>query len=271
LELTAQQTANALGLACALTAGTNQSWISGSDEWLIEVGMAARSGVDAAGLTAAGAAAAPDAFEGQAGWSTAFFDDPGASRLTDALGASFTLADSVAVKPYPVSGIAQPMTWLAARAHHRLAGRGFQRAVVHISAAESDYPGSMNRGPFDARGQALMSVAYCVACALSAGYVQVRQLEDPESVAALIDRVEIVPDAGLAELDATVTVLADDGEEIVLKDNGRELLFLDPDTVDPAEIARRSEAPVSAVERAWQELTRDQPDARVLAEIVGAA
>jgi dienelactone hydrolase len=47
-----------------LTAGTNQAWISGSDEWLIEVGMASRAGIETAELTRAGAHAAPDAFEG---------------------------------------------------------------------------------------------------------------------------------------------------------------------------------------------------------------
>ena len=56
-------------------AGTNQTWVAGTHEWQIQVGMAAQYGIVAARLAAAGCTGAPDALEGKAGFYTAFMGD----------------------------------------------------------------------------------------------------------------------------------------------------------------------------------------------------
>lgn len=267
LGLDAAQTANAFGLACVLTAGTNQAWLSGSDEWLLEVGMASRAGIEAAELTRAGAHASPAAFEGAAGWATAFFGDPGASRLTESFGRPLDFGTSVATKPYPVSGIAQPMTHLAVLAHRELAGRTPRRVEVRISQEESDYPGSLNRGPFSARGQALMSVAYCVACGLSDGLVSLHRLDHPDELSPLVDIIDVIPDRGLAELDTALTVQTDEGD-VRLSVSGGSLLFAGWDDTDASQVAHRSEAPADAVEAVRKELSQQRPDSRVIREIL---
>src|SRR5262249_7588194 len=71
LRLDAAGVQTAIGLASAASAGTNQAWLSGSDEWLFVVGAAARAGVEAALFARAGAAASPLALEGTAGWAKA--------------------------------------------------------------------------------------------------------------------------------------------------------------------------------------------------------
>jgi hypothetical protein len=267
LGLDAAQTANALGLACVLTAGTNQAWLSGSDEWLLEVGMASRAGIECAELTEAGAQASAVAFEGAAGWATAFFADPGAARLAASLTEPLDITGSLATKPYPVSGIAQPMTHLAVLAHGQLAGRVPRHIEVRISRDESDYPGSLNRGPFSARGQALMSVAHCVACGITDGLVSLRRLDEPDELNPVLDIVDVVPDPDLPELDTTLTVQTDDGD-IRLSLSGGSLLFAGWDDTDAGQVAHRSEAPVDAVEAARKELSQARPDSRVIREIL---
>jgi len=121
LDLDRAGAANAIALAATLAGGTNAAWLAGSDEWLLEAGVAARLGVEAALFTQAGAHASPEALESAAGWARAFFDDEGAGMLIETLAAAETGIRAVAIKPYPVSGIAQVPTHLACLARRRRA------------------------------------------------------------------------------------------------------------------------------------------------------
>lgn len=262
LGCSAAQTGNAIGLAAAACGGHNQAWISGSDEWVLEVGAAARAGVEAALFGVAGARAAPDAFEGPAGWAAALLRDPGASTLTSGLTGPPVGAQNVAVKPYPVSGIAQVPTALACDLHASLAGTTPRAVRVRMSDAELGYPGSANTGPFPARSAALMSVAFCVACGLSDGVIRLARLENPHEV-PLLDLVEVTADPAVAEHEARVEVDLD-GEILRRTGRARELLFPVWTDAAPAEIARRSEADEGVVRAAAAELSRERPRADVL-------
>lgn len=77
--------ATALSPAAAMAGGTSQSWIEGGHDWRVEVAVAAGPGVDVVRPAAVGATAAPQAFEGSSGWTTAFFDDPRAEALAAVL------------------------------------------------------------------------------------------------------------------------------------------------------------------------------------------
>lgn len=263
--------ANAISLAAASSKGTNQSWVSGTDEWLLEVGSAARAGVEAVQLTIAGAVGAPDAFEGTAGWTRAFFDDEKASRLEAALAGGPSRITEVAVKPFPVSGIAQVATALGCELHDCPEGRFPQRIVVRMSRSECAYPGSVNRGPFRSRSAALMSVVFCVACAVADGAVRLARLEDPNApdLRRLMDRIDLEPDAAVDEGEATLEVQFP-GDDLRLEGNSARLLHPSWEALaaDAAALATRSEADVAAVLAVRDALAAESVDAREMFETV---
>jgi 2-methylcitrate dehydratase PrpD len=272
LGLSPEETANAIGLAAAACGGHNQAWISSTDEWVLEVGAAARAGVEAALFTRAGAKASPQAFEGVAGWAAAFFRSAGAQALLDQLGGPPLGPDVVAVKPYPVSGIAQVPTALACELHEECGGRRIVSATVHMSAIEYSYPGSSNPGPFTSRSGALMSVAFCAACGLLDGTVELDKLEHPGTadIADMVRLVEVRPDDSVQENEARVEVKLDDGRTLSRRGHVAQYLFPSWPQLSAAarDLARRSEAPLDTVEAALAELGRAQPDARVLRALV---
>jgi 2-methylcitrate dehydratase PrpD len=264
--------ANAIGLAAARSGGTMQSWLSGTDEWLFEVGAAARAGVEAALLTEAGAVASAEAFEGSAGWARAYFGDEGAAQLARALVESRSHIAEVAVKPYPVSGIAQVPTDLGRQAHAELDGQTVYSAVVRLSEPEATYPGSSNYGPFRSRSSALMSVGFCVACALSDGMVRLERLERPNDLADLAASVQIKLDETLGESEA-VLALDVGGERREYAGEGVSLLYPTWETIvrEGAIVAVRSEADPALVARTIDHLRVPRPDARRVNAVLGGA
>lgn len=290
--------ANSIALAATLAGGTNAAWLAGSDEWLLEAGVAARLGVEAARFTAAGAHASPHALESRAGWARAFFGDDGAKALAEYLdgpargeGAASGQGSErveigarglgaprgipgVAVKPYPVSGIAQVPTRLACEASRELrAGAELPRVQIRISEREAGYPGSANTGSFVSRSDALMSVVFCVTCGLLDGKVRLERLERPNEPRALelASRVKLLPDPELKETHAILEV-ALDGRQSTAKGSGAELLYPSWASVAGAvdEVAARSEAPVELVSAVRDELRRDEPDAVRLRDLLDA-
>jgi 2-methylcitrate dehydratase PrpD len=273
LDLDRDGIANAIGLAAARSGGTLQSWLSGTDEWLLEAGAAARAGVEAALFTEAGAMASPDALEGAAGWTRAYFDDTNAARLADAIAWSQSYTAEVAVKPYPVSGIAQVPTDLACRAHADVNGTAVRLAVVRLSEAEAAYPGSLNKGPFSSRSDALMSISFCVACGLADGRVGVDRLERPNALNHLTSAVRVEADDALGASEA-VLVLDIEGARREYVGEGASLLFPSWESLATTTraVALRSEADAAAVDRLFDELALDRPDARALGTfMVGVA
>lgn len=262
--------ANAIGLAAARSGGTNQSWISGTDEWLLEVGAAARAGVEAALFTEAGAIASIEAFEGAAGWARAYFGDAHPDRLEAAIARPGSYVAEVAVKPYPVSGIAQVPTDLGRRAHDELDGRRIGSVVVRLSTAEVAYPGSANSGPFRSRSDALMSIGFCVACALTDGTVRLARLESANDLAELAAAVRVESDVALGESEA-VLVLATEGDEREYAGEGGSLFYPEWDTLarDDAVVATRSEADAALVGQVVEHLREPRPDARLLDAVLG--
>jgi 2-methylcitrate dehydratase PrpD len=257
--------ANAVGLATTMSAGTNQSWISGTDEWLLEIGATARAGVEAALMTEAGVTSSPVAIEGPAGWARAFFDDDGATELIAWLDAPRSLIQEVATKPYPVSGIAQVPTRLACDARARLDGAAPESMVVRMSEAEAAYPGTTNRGPFRSRSDALMSVAFCVACGLEDGLVRLDRLDHPNEAAlrGLIERLSLDADSDVPETETVLEVSAD-GQTFRLAASGSSVLYPEWGTLreESEVVAERSEALVEPVAAVCAELREDYADAR---------
>jgi 2-methylcitrate dehydratase PrpD len=269
LNLGVEGIANAIALAAARSAGTNQSWIAGSDEWLLEVGHAARAGVEAALFTEKGVFAAPDAFEGAAGWARAYFEDESASKLRKTIKSPSDWIREVAVKPYPVSGIAQVSTHLACQMHE-LFRDSSKRVRVRLAKATAEYPGSASTGPFRGRSDALMSVVFCVGAGISDGVVRISRLDHPQELEPIYSRVELIPDTSLAEGFAEIELESASGIER-LSASSASILYPSWDEVRGSidEIAARSEADISVVESIVQALSRDKVDAQALCTLVG--
>ena len=117
----------------------------GSEDYAFQAGVAARNGITAARLAAAGATSGPSALDGKAGFFRAF-GEPGrdyAARVTERLGDEFEML-AVTYKPYPICqfhrGIVRGFAALrdqargkpladAHRPHASVRGRFLRRAV----------------------------------------------------------------------------------------------------------------------------------------------
>ncbi len=215
LRLDADATADAIAIATSFAGGLGQPWIDGSSEWRWELGMAARNGVLAAELAAAGERGAPWAFEGAAGFARAFADLDGWRPPEDLeLGVRWRVMD-VIYKPYPVCNITQsPVAAAIALAEQASLDPGEVRAVrCFLAPEERSYPGTLNAGPFRDVGASLMSAAFCVAAALKDRAVRLASLRafDDPTMLALIERTTVVADPGLPTLGARVEVDLRDG------------------------------------------------------------
>lgn len=269
LGLSRDQLARAIAAAATASAGTNQAWVDGSGEWLLEVANASRAGVEAALLVAAGLETAVGrGFEGRSGWAAAYFGDIGASRLASQLD-SGDRPYRVAIKPYPVSGIAQVPTHLSALLGSKFGHRLPDRMVVAMPTRSLDYPGSKNRGPFRSRSDSLMSVARCCAVAYLSGYVSIKCLSAKPTAdeARLVEAIELVPDDSAGPEGVTVTVEAG-GTELVQQGDAEDLLY--PGwaelTWDLAGLATRSEAAEADVTAFAKALEAEQVGTRSLLE-----
>jgi 2-methylcitrate dehydratase PrpD len=202
LGLDSGRSAHAIALATSFAAGLNQTWVDGSSDYLYHLAAAARNGLCAALLAEQGALGATHALEGDAGFARAFADSGLAPVREWALGERFRICEAV-YKPYPVCNINQSPVTLAAKA----AAAGLDVAAiaavrVHLNPDDHAYPGTLGRGPFSSRAQALMSAPYCVATGLIHGTVTLASLDasDDPVVAALVARTTVLADPALPTL-----------------------------------------------------------------------
>ena len=166
LGLTVSATTSALALGTNATAGFNQWAHTGGSEMFFQAGFAARNGMTAARLAAAGAFASPSALEGEAGLFAALGKPKAGQQM--ALFADRPEILSVYHKPVPACNFAQTPS-LAALALARSATLPAQRILaitVRVPRAGARYPGCDYRGPFAHILQAKMSIQYNVAAAL---------------------------------------------------------------------------------------------------------
>ena len=101
--LPADRTADALALAANLAGGLREFAVAGTDEYVLQAGSAARSGLTAAWCAAEGMRGAPTILEGPAGFLRAYGAEPGGvdARLVEGLGTSFEMM-AVTGKRWPV-------------------------------------------------------------------------------------------------------------------------------------------------------------------------
>lgn len=199
LELNAEQTAWALGLAGTQSAGLFAFTADGTDAKRFHPGCAAKSGVVAAELAYLGLSGPTQLYEAQdGGWLKAFSDASVPERLLQGLGQHWH-AMHTNFKPYACCGSAHPQVdaILALREQWQASDR-IRVGAPKVVLVQCGYP--------YAPGSALnaqMSLRYSVAVALSDGQVLSPQFE-PEKLAdstllQLANRLELVHDPALDE------------------------------------------------------------------------
>jgi 2-methylcitrate dehydratase PrpD len=218
LRLDAAGTAHALGLAASMASGTNQTWISGSQEWQFQIGQASRNGLLAARLAAAGGQASPVSLDGEAGFYRAFVGDlDGVDTVGRDLGQHWRSLE-VTYKPYAVCAILQAPVRQAmelSRQHDLTAG-DVAAVRLHLNPAEASYPGTDQTGPFAGIGATLMSAPFCVSVALTQRSIKgsdLKRLADP-LLMPVIGRVQVVPDPALGVRQFVLEVDLHDGRRL---------------------------------------------------------
>ena len=154
--LPAERTVDALALAANLAGGLREFAVAGTDEYVLQAGSAARSGLTAAWSAAEGMRGAPTILEGPAGFLRAYGAEAGAvdSRLVEGLGTSFEMM-AVTAKRWPVCqfhrGVVRGVIALRTAA---AAGIGTAGAVAAGGAADATAAGTGTVGAVAAGGAA---------------------------------------------------------------------------------------------------------------------
>ncbi|AYC33002.1 MmgE/PrpD family protein 4 [Pseudomonas cavernae] len=214
LQLNSVQTASAIGIAATLAGGSIQPFASGSEEFLLHNAQAARNGILAARMAAAGLCAAGAALDGPAGFLKAFAGEVGDTQaVLDGLGTRHEILN-VNFKALPVcAGNQAPLA--NAQALGREIGDAWLIAAIRIEMHpyEAGHPGIACYGPFRSRVETLMSTPFCVALGLLGWPVDMAALQrfDDPQVLALVQRSQVVACEELPMLHSRITVELTDG------------------------------------------------------------
>jgi len=212
LKLSADQIANAIGVAASQSAGIVENLPSAAKN--VSVGNAARNGLFAALLAAEGYSASPRAIEGPLGWARAMGDEPDTGRLTGNLGKTWEIAKNT-YKPYP-AGIVFHAVIDACFSLRAKLNRLDEMASITVEGstlllARGDRPVRNER---DAR----VSIHHCAACALLLGKAGVPEFEGATvfrpDIVTLRQKVTAALDASLPDGAARVTIQLTSGETL---------------------------------------------------------
>jgi 2-methylcitrate dehydratase PrpD len=256
---------SALALTTAFNAGQTQTWIDGGDEWQVHVGAGAQAGLFANELAAAGLVGGAHALDGPAGFFSAVV---GRKVCFSDIAGDFDPSAAIeenSIKKYPVSGICQSVVLASERLSVKLpADKPITAILVEMNPFEMRYPGTLNRGPFRAFGDRLMSVAFCTASVLRhRGF----RFEDfhigPDAERdRLADMVKVADDERLPLLSSRVTVTTPAGTTTEHVENSRRDVAIEWDSVDDwAEALWKEAGRAPAEYRACRAAILDLPNA----------
>jgi len=199
MGLSAETTAEAMGIALSQTAGSLQFLANGAWTKRFQVGWAAMAGLSAATLAREGFKGAAEPLEGRLGFLRAYAPSPQPDVLTAGLGESFELMRT-AVKPYPSCryGHAGIDAVLALRAAHDIRPEEVEQITYGLSHAGLLLIGEPAAKRADPQNtvDAQFSGPFVLACALvtgAMGWDSYRELHNP-AIRALLPLVRCVHD-----------------------------------------------------------------------------
>jgi 2-methylcitrate dehydratase PrpD len=232
LNLDADAATNAVAIACGVTGGVLEPVRAGSDEWRLQNGSAARTGLTAAQLAAHGVLGAPDALEGPKGLlrSLAGLSETPAKWKADP---NVEIMRTIMAKPWATLGDNMSAVAAAKLLHDaRVPLDRIRRIVVRIWRPYTEYPGTNFKGPFERTVQTQASTAFATAAMLvygELGYDMGLEHRDDPRILELIAMTTVEPDDEGTALDADVVVTLDDGTTLrrSAKESPRTLIFQD--------------------------------------------
>ena len=213
--------ANALSLAANFAGGLRAFVASGTSEYVIEAGFAARNGIDAAGLADEGMVATADALDGEAGFFRAFAGDDAdhGRRLTADLGTVFEM-DAVTYKPYPICQFHRGIVRGIADLRQQAEGAAPDAIEIRMHPFEANFVGVRHAGPVTRRAQAFMSAPCLAAIAWHAGTVTFQALQDFDNArfGETMARVRVIADESRDRYEPAIRVALADGRTLEWKE-----------------------------------------------------
>lgn len=198
LKLSAAQTANAIGIACAQAAGTQQANIEPSLAKRMQSAFAARSGVFSALLAAKDVTSPQEAIEGRYGL-FAMYQKGDAERLLDRLGERYENGE-LSIKKYPSCGCNHTAIegTLDLVRKHALTPEDIEHAEVEISPFMDRLVGGRFEPGTNPQAAAQFNIRYSIACAIRRGRFGLAELDDAvihdPQIARLIERIDVKVD-----------------------------------------------------------------------------
>ena len=241
--LPTERTVDALALAANLAGGLREFAVAGTDEYVLQAGSAARSGLTAAWSAAEGMRGAPTILEGPAGFLRAYGAEAGGvdSCLVEGLGTSFEMM-AVTAKRWPVCqfhrGVVRGVIALRAAA---VAGTGTEtagaiaaggaadatatapaasRIRVTMNPFEADFFGVRRTDSFESFAHTFMSAPFCAALAWVEGAVTLAGMHafaDPR-VLAVARRVDVLASPERPRYQPRVEIVLEDGRKLARVD-----------------------------------------------------
>ena len=225
---------SAIGMASSITGGVLEPVRCGSDEWRIQNAHAARGGLLAAQLAGKGVTGAPEGLEGPKGLLRALAgleEIPAAWKEPPRIDAIL----GVSAKPWATLGDNMSAVIAAGLVRaERNTPAEIRSITIQIWRHFTEYPGTSYCGPYNRVPQALASMAFATAAMLVHGELEYNvSLDHRENadILRLVPLVKMVADDDGTPYDATVTVLFEDGNQIVkeAREAGMSQLFHDAD------------------------------------------
>jgi 2-methylcitrate dehydratase PrpD len=217
LRLDEQAMTHALALAANMAGGLREYSECGSEDYAFQAGWAARSGIVAARLAAAGAASGPTALDGKAGFYRAYGEAGRnyAMRVTEHLGDSFEML-GITFKPYPICQFHRSIVRGCALLRERAGTARLDSITVRMHPFEADFFGVRYAGPFATFPQTFMSAPFCAALAWTRGGATFAGLTEfaAGDVLAVVPRVAIVADAERPRYDPRIEVWLANGSTL---------------------------------------------------------
>lgn len=220
LKLPPEQLAHALGLAMAQAAGTQQASLESTASRRLQPAFAARNGVFAAQLAAAGATAPNQALEGRFGL-RALYQSGDDKRLFQGLWQDWQLLDT-ALKRYAICACSQAAVAALEQlqAEHRLEEQDVVEIVGYVSPFMFRYVGAEFNLQGDLGMLAQHNLRYHLASVFLRGpitfeHLQVPALQDP-AIARMVSKVHLRVDPHNDQdfAPATVSVTRRDGHTL---------------------------------------------------------
>ena len=213
----APRMANALSLAANFAGGLRAFVASGTSEYAIEAGFAARNGIDAAGLAGVGMTATVDVLDGIGGFFSAFADGDASygRRLTADLGDVFEM-EAITYKPYPICQFHRGVVRGLAALRRSAEDAAPSAIEIRMHPFEANFYGVRYTGPFTQRAQAFMSAPLLAAIAWHTGTVTFQALHDFDNPQfhETMTRVSVIADESRRRYEPTIKVAFADGRTL---------------------------------------------------------